>query len=77
MSDKIAVIEPIEPIDDNWDDDNEFIPCSKCDGHPACEDFGCAYELGCGHLVEKEITNSITIKPHNNDTATNSRTDTK
>jgi hypothetical protein len=57
MSDKIAVIEPIEPMDDNWDDDdNEFIPCSKCDGHPACEDFGCAYELGCGHLIEKEIT---------------------
>ena len=28
------------------DDEIEFIPCSRCDGHDACEDFGCAFELG-------------------------------
>lgn len=37
-------------------EDEEFVPCSKCDGHPACEDFGCAYELGNGHLVKKDPT---------------------
>ena len=41
-----------EPDDDY--EEIEFIPCSKCDGHPACEDFGCAYELGLGKLVKKE-----------------------
>lgn len=44
------------PIDE-WDDlndDEEFIPCSRCDGYPACEDFGCAYALGLGRLVSKE-----------------------
>ena len=30
----------------------EFQECEKCDGHPACEDFGCAFKLGCGELVE-------------------------
>lgn len=39
----------------NDDDEQEFIPCSKCDGHPACEDFGCAYELGLGKMVNKDI----------------------
>ena len=24
------------------DEDDEFNACSQCDGHPACEDFGCA-----------------------------------
>jgi len=23
-----------------------FEPCSRCDGHPACEDCGCAVTLG-------------------------------
>jgi hypothetical protein len=41
------------------DDETEFTPCSMCDGHPACEDFGCAYELGVGHLVEKEPGNDF------------------
>lgn len=36
-----------------YSDEDEFIPCSRCDGHPACEDFGCAFECGCGHLVKK------------------------
>ncbi len=36
---------------DDFEDD--FIPCSRCDGHPACEDFGCAYEVGLGRMVEK------------------------
>lgn len=43
----------------NWqeefdDDDNEFQRCSKCDGHDACEDFGCAFKAGLGHLVEND-----------------------
>jgi hypothetical protein len=42
--------------DDDLDDETEFIPCELCDGHPACEDFGCAFELGCGHLVKQDHT---------------------
>jgi hypothetical protein len=41
--------------DDLEDYEKEFIPCAKCDGHPACEDFGCAYELGKGNMVKKDI----------------------
>lgn len=41
--------------DDCEDDELEFKPCSKCDGHPACEDFGCAYNHGLSHLVNKEL----------------------
>jgi hypothetical protein len=37
---------------DDYDED-EFSPCSKCDGHAACEDFGCAFELGLGKLINK------------------------
>jgi len=40
---------------DNWEKEPEFIPCSKCDGHPACEDFGCAIELGLGRMVKRDI----------------------
>lgn len=40
--------------DDFDDDDNEFQRCSKCDGHDACEDFGCAFKAGLGHLVEDD-----------------------
>lgn len=36
-------------------EEEEFIPCDECDGHPACEDFGCAIVLGLGHLVKKEF----------------------
>jgi len=36
-------------------DEKEFVECDKCDGHPACEDFGCAYELGLGRMVKKDI----------------------
>jgi hypothetical protein len=25
------------------DDEDDFEPCSRCDGHPACADFGCAF----------------------------------
>lgn len=35
-------------------DDNEFVPCVKCDDHPACEDFGCAIDLGLGRMVKKD-----------------------
>ena len=44
------------PDDYFADDEPEFIPCSKCDGHPACEDFGCAYELGLGLMVKKDFS---------------------
>lgn len=49
--------EPIEPDDDFDEDENEFHPCELCDGHPACEDFGCAFELGLGHLVKRDFEN--------------------
>lgn len=35
-------------------DEIEFNPCSRCDAHPACEDFGCAYDLGLGRMVKKD-----------------------
>lgn len=43
----------------NWQDDideneTEFQRCSKCDGHDACEDFGCAFKLGVGNLVNDD-----------------------
>jgi hypothetical protein len=34
------------------DDEQKFTPCSSCDGHPACEDFGCAIK------ADIPITNS-------------------
>lgn len=27
------------------DPDGDFVECSNCDGHDACRDFGCAYDL--------------------------------
>lgn len=39
--------------DDDYDYE-EFKECSECDGHPACEDFGCAIKAGLGHLVKKD-----------------------
>jgi hypothetical protein len=45
--------QPEDPEDFNDEEDREFIRCHKCDGHDACEDFGCAHELGLGHLVKK------------------------
>lgn len=35
-------------------EDDDFIPCSECDGHDACWDFGCAIEQGLGHLVKTD-----------------------
>jgi hypothetical protein len=53
--------QPDEPEDDDEvNDDFEFNPCSKCDGHDACEDFGCAIELGLGRMVKRDI-------PHGSD----------
>ena len=44
-----------KPEDDFFDEnENEFVPCSKCDGHPACEDFGCAFELGLWKMVKRD-----------------------
>lgn len=33
----------------------EFQRCSDCDGHDACEDFGCAFQSGLGHLVNRTM----------------------
>jgi hypothetical protein len=33
-------------FDDDFDDYDDFEECSKCDGHPACRDFGCAIKAG-------------------------------
>ncbi|MFO0451355.1 MAG: hypothetical protein ACK52I_22320 [Pseudomonadota bacterium] len=41
--------------DDTPDDEIEFTPCSECDGHDACQDFGCAIELGLGHLINRDL----------------------
>ena len=41
------------PEPDDLEEEPEFTPCPKCDGHPACEDFGCAYDLGLGKMVKK------------------------
>jgi hypothetical protein len=46
-------VTPEEIEDDS--EEVEFNPCNKCDGHAACEDFGCAYELGLGRMVKKNI----------------------
>lgn len=42
---------------DPLEDENEerFIPCSDCDGHDACMDFGCAFKLGLGYMVETPL----------------------
>lgn len=39
--------------DDDLDED-EFTPCDLCDGHDACADFGCAFELGLGRMVKRD-----------------------
>lgn len=36
-------------------DEPEFNRCDKCDGHDACEDFGCAIEAGLGRMVKKNL----------------------
>lgn len=41
--------------DEDDSSESDFIPCSRCDGHPACEDFGCAIELGLGRMMRKNI----------------------
>lgn len=33
-------------LDELFPDGIEFQPCSNCDGHEACEDFGCAIKAG-------------------------------
>lgn len=48
-----------DPPEDDFDE-VEFNMCDKCDGHQACEDFGCAYTLGLGRMVKKDI-------PHGSD----------
>jgi hypothetical protein len=40
--------------DEDYDDEDNWEPCSRCDGHDACWDFGCAFEHGLGHLVNRE-----------------------
>lgn len=36
----------IKSMDDDYDDEDYFDPCSDCDGHDACADFGCAIKAG-------------------------------
>lgn len=59
MKEPDSILPPFDPQDFWEDDEPEFIPCSMCDGHPACEDFGCAFEAGCGHLVKKDPGNDF------------------
>jgi len=54
MTDPKAPAFPVEPDFDS--EEIEFTRCSGCDGHDACEDFGCAIEAGLEHLIEKDIT---------------------
>ncbi len=42
-----------DPVD-SVPEDPEFVQCGKCDGHAACEDFGCAFVLGLGRMVNTE-----------------------
>lgn len=35
--------------------DDEFERCRYCDGHDACADFGCAFDMGLGDLVETDL----------------------
>lgn len=44
----------LQELDDD-SDEPEFQPCERCDGHAACEDFGCAIELGLGKMVKKNV----------------------
>jgi len=39
--------------DDDFEDDYTFTRCSRCDGHDACEDFGCA--LSAGIKINEDI----------------------
>lgn len=54
MKDKIPDDSDLPEPDFEDDSEHEFTPCSRCDGHPACEDFGCAYDLGLGRTVKKD-----------------------
>lgn len=45
--------------EEDYEDEEEFNPCEHCDGHPACEDFGCAIELGLGHMVKRDISAGV------------------
>lgn len=37
------------------EDEDDFKRCDECDGHDACEDFGCAIKAGLGHLLQKPL----------------------
>ena len=39
----------------DYEDEDDFEPCSECDGHDACADFGCAIKSGLGHLLQKPL----------------------
>ena len=40
---------------DPEDDEDDFQRCGSCDGHDACEDFGCAIKAGLGHMLQNPI----------------------
>ena len=43
---------------DDIQNEDYFEECYDCDGHDACRDHGCAFENGCGHLVETDPARS-------------------
>ncbi|RYF85793.1 MAG: hypothetical protein EOO03_12760 [Chitinophagaceae bacterium] len=47
--------QPVNSEEPQFDEHEvEFNACPNCDGHPACEDFGCAIEHGLGHMVQPD-----------------------
>lgn len=42
--------------DEEYEEEDDFTPCNRCDGHDACRDFGCAIDLGIGKMVRNEPT---------------------
>jgi len=44
-----------DPNDGDYDVEDNFQPCSECDGHDACSDFGCAIKAGLGHMLQHPL----------------------
>lgn len=54
---QLSVVAPVmcSADDDGLEDEDNFQPCEQCDGHDACRDFGCAFKLGLGHMVQQPL----------------------
>ena len=46
VPDENGVVNHVKEPEPDDDDEIEFTSCDNCDGHDACEDFGCAIALG-------------------------------